>query len=59
MTSTVTVPSHVEIDVRRPNGQVETVNLPDTIRVISPRDFAGIVKQTARSEEHTSELQSH
>jgi len=45
---TLTVPSHVEITVRRPDGQVETVQVPNS-REWSQRDFAGCKQATANA----------
>lgn len=49
MTSTYTTPSHVEIDIRRPNGEIETVNLTAKaahMTEISDRMFAQIQRDT-------------
>lgn len=42
---TVKVPSHVEVDVRRQNGIVETITIPGRTRLIE-REFAAMVKAT-------------
>lgn len=42
---TVKVPSHVEVDVRRPNGDVETITIPGRTRLIE-REFSAMVKAT-------------
>lgn len=44
--ATVEIPSHVEIDVTRPNGTAETVVLPG-FRNLTAQQFATLVKQTA------------
>lgn len=46
--STVNIPSHVEIDVRRPNGDVETITHP-TFKSIRESDFAKIKAATAKA----------
>lgn len=45
---TVKVPSHVEVDVRRPNGVVETITIPGRTRLIE-RQFAEMVVATRKA----------
>lgn len=46
---TVSVPSHVELTIRRPNGGIEIVNGPAHIRSITTRQFADIQAAYSRS----------
>lgn len=47
-TDTVQVPSHVEITVRRPGGNVETVRMPGRT-MVSAREIEQIKLQTAKA----------
>ena len=48
MSKTITVPSHVEMDIRRPTGQIETVIRKD-ISVFTARDFGLVKAATAKA----------
>lgn len=43
--NTIEIPSHLEIDVRRPNGDVETIRHP-TMRSLTKQQFAAMQQQT-------------
>ena len=46
--STMTIPSHVEIDIIRPTGEIETVR-PAQFCKLTDRDFARIADATAKA----------
>ena len=48
MTKTISIPSHLEIDIRRPSGVVETIVHP-TLQVINARNFSEIKAATAKA----------
>lgn len=45
---TVQVPSHVEIDIRRPAGNIETVTLPGRTQIVA-REFSAMKDATAKA----------
>ncbi len=47
-TKQLTVASHVEVTIRRPNGVIETVKVPNS-REFGPRDFALCQANTAKA----------
>lgn len=48
MTKMLTVPSHVEVDVRRPSGEIETVRVPNS-KTWSPGNFSACKEATRKA----------
>lgn len=46
---TYTVPSHVELTIRRPGGNIETVIMTKPVRRITDREFSEIKAATAKA----------